>query len=342
MNKNLKSLSILTLSLFVISLSLYYFDTHRGKSSLEGTPVLPGFDVNGISKIEIQAKDKEKITLLAYNQQFVLEALNNYPAETKKINDLFYQLSAMEIKEVLKSSEKDFATYKVADNDFQLRLNFYNQEGKNHLTVWLGDSYKTVGNYLRIAGKGNIFLTNSLLYVPRSLDEYINKSLFESINKDKVVGIEYDGAINFQRNEADNKWMAAGGGSLAKVKSESISSWVNDLWLVQFASVAPVQSFGLLASNIVKNVKIKLKNDLIFWVKVSRIDKEILVTMLAEVEGQKQQIAIDPSKDDDAKMKQVEAMIDAQTTAQSFNNYHQAWAYKIRPEDLAKFDLPKE
>ena len=114
----LRTLSILTGFLFVLSVFVYLNENKRGVDLLAGSDYVKGLDVNKIKKISLSFSDNKIITLTRDSNQFVLENYKSYPASTDRVNDLIYKIASIQVREKVSSgaSEGELKRYGLDDD----------------------------------------------------------------------------------------------------------------------------------------------------------------------------------------------------------------------------------
>ncbi|MDA8793756.1 hypothetical protein N9N67_10950, partial [Bacteriovoracaceae bacterium] len=115
MRFQLKTVSIVTLSLFFVSLIVFYQTNRRGSGFIEGTEVFPGLDVNKVAKVEIQIPKKNTVTLSRSKNEFIASDFYSLPIDNNRINSILFDISNMQIKdEVFKdATQNDLVRYEL-------------------------------------------------------------------------------------------------------------------------------------------------------------------------------------------------------------------------------------
>ena len=98
MNQLTKKLGLITLVLFVISLTTYYFDNRRGSADIAGTDLIAGLNVEKLQGFSVKTSSEE-FKFQKENESFLLISHQGFTASNERVNDLLYKLASIKIRE---------------------------------------------------------------------------------------------------------------------------------------------------------------------------------------------------------------------------------------------------
>ena len=130
----LKTLSIATGILFVISIVVFINENRRGTDLLSGSDYIKGLDVGKVQKMVLSFKTEKKITFTRDANRFVLEDHKSYPAASDKVNDLIYKIASIRVKEKILSNaeEDDLKKYELDKQSRPYLIELYDNDGKKN------------------------------------------------------------------------------------------------------------------------------------------------------------------------------------------------------------------
>jgi hypothetical protein len=334
----LKTLSIFTSILFVISIVMYVNENKRGTDLLAGSDYIKGLDINKVHKIVLSFKGDKKITLTRDSSKFVLEDHKSYPASTNKVNDLIYKIASIQVKEKVASSvgEDDLKKFELDEKSSQYKVELVDNDGKKTVSFRVGKAHKGKGNYLVKEGKEEVYLSDSTLWLNSSYKDFINTVLLE-VKKDEIekVSLNSDKKIEIVKKDNDFVIEEPAGKKFKKEKASEYASSFSNIRFEDFYSVTEPKIQGL---KFEKDVRVKLKNQLIYRVSLAKEKDDHFIKLRALLEEAPTQFVV---KKDDGKeeLQKIEDTIKAQSEAQKVNLERGAWVYKIDKstyEKLAK------
>ena len=316
----LKTLSIFTSVLFVISLFVYSNENKRGTDLLSGSDYVKGLDINKIQKISLRFSGDKKLTLTRDSNKFVLENHKSYPADTAKVNDLIYKIASIQVKEKITSGadEDDLKKYELDSSKRKYLVELFDSDGKKTVSFRVGKSYKGKGNYLYKEDNKDIYLSKENLWLNSSYKDFLNTVLLE-VKKDEVekVTLKTDKELEVTtENKKFNEYVGA----------------LNNLRFEDFLTVTEPKAQGLQFN---KDIKIKLKNKLIYKISLAEENKEHFVKLTALFDETRKQFVVS-KEDGKEELQKIEDLIRAQGDAQKLNMEKGAWVYKVNKSTYEK------
>lgn len=324
----LKTLSVFTSVLFIISLFVYSNENKRGTDLLNGSDYIKGLDINNIQKISLTFSEGKKITLTRDANRFVIENHKSYPADTSKVNDLIYKIASIQVREKVLSNadQDDLQNYDLDKEKRKYQVQLFDSKGNKTISFIVGKSYKNKGNYLYRDDKKDIYLSTSNLWLNSSYKDFVDTVLLDIDKKDieKIV-LKTDKDLEIVKNDDE---FQINGLENKKVKNDKAKEYINGLSNLKFEdylSVTEPKAQGLKFS---KDLKIQFQNKLIYKISFAREDKDYFVRMRALLEEAPKQFVVNQT-DGKEDLKKIEDVIRAQGDAQKLNMSRGAWVYKI-------------
>ncbi len=334
----LKTLSIFTGILFVASIFVYMNENRRGTDLLTGSDYVKGLDINKIQKISLSFEKGKKITLSRDSNRFVLENHKSYPAKTDKVNDLIYKIASIQVREKVasKPDEDDLKKYELDKGKRKYLVELYDNDGKKTVSFRVGKSYKGKGNYLFKENKEEIYLSQENLWLNSSYKDFVNTILLEVKEADiEKVSISTDKTLEIVKKD---KEFVVESPSDKKYKEEKATEFAKSFSSIKFDEFYSLTEPKVQSLNFNKDIKIKLKNKLIYKVSLAKEKEDHFVKLTALLEEAPKQFVV---RQDDGKeeLLKIEDVIKAQGDAQKINMEKGGWVYKVDKavyEKLAK------
>lgn len=334
----LKTLSIFTSILFFASIFVYTNENKRGTDLLTGSDYVKGLDINKIQKISLSFSGDKRITLTRDSNRFVLENHKSYPASTDKVNDLIYKIASIQVKEKVASGadEDDLKKYELGEDKRKYLVELFDNDGKKTVAFSVGKSHKGKGNYLFKEGKKEIYLSQENLWLNSSYKDFVNTVLLE-VKKDDIEKVTLKSDKNLEIIKKDKEFVVENPTD-KKYKKEKAEEYAKSFSSVRFDDFYSLTEPKVQALNFDKDIKIKLKNKLIYKVSLAKDKDDHFVKLTALLEEAPKQFVV---RQDDGKeeLQKIEDVIKAQGDAQRINMEKGAWVYKVNKsvyEKLAK------
>lgn len=276
-----------------------------------------------MEKLILKETGKDSLIFQRQGTSFYLFSHNNYPASIKKINDLLFDISNIQIQEKVSSSESSQKNYKVSPEDYTYSVQGFDENDKPVLSFLVGNKFKSSGNYIRQSDKKDIYLSKSPVFFSSEKDSYIDKKIFELGSK-KVLKVEVSTTTRFTIEKENDKWRLKG--IKYEVDDTQLSTFINTLTGLEFLSFTPVADKTLDWKH---SLSFQTDDTIVYEVKFTQEGDKYYALISSSTEETPQQVSI--SRDDDKeKLKKVEEVLKAQKNSQMFNVTHASWVYEIR------------
>lgn len=309
----LKTISLITFGLFIISLFVYSNENRRGTDLISGSDFIKGLDVAKIYKINLNFSGNNKITLLRDGNQFVVKNHKGYPADNAKINDLIYKIASLQVREKVADdvSEDDLARYKLGRGDHKYLIEIFDNDDRKTVSFRVGKSHKVKGNYLYKEGKDEVYLSQETIWLNSSYKDFINTVLLK-INSDDVEKIVTGVADNLEVERTHEKF----------------KDYFKEITEFKFEDFYTITEPKVQRLNFDKQVQFLFKNKLVYKLSLAKDSQEHFVKLSALIDEAPEKIMISQNDSQD-KLENVEKILEAQTKAQKTNSEKGAWVYKI-------------
>ena len=331
----LKTLSIVTLSLFLVSIFVYINENKRGTDLLSGSDYVKGLDINKIQKIRLGFKEDKKLVFVRDVDRFVIENHKSYPAASDKINDLIYKISNIRVKEKIASGadEYDLKKYELDKGSRQYLVELFDNDGKKTVAFRVGKSQRGKGNYLYKEGKKEVYLSKENLWINSSYKDFIKRS-FVDVSKSDVekLDLKLDKTLTFVKKDKEFTLERPQG---KKLKKEKIEEYIRGLRNLIFDEFYPFSAPEVQKLTFGKNIKIHLKSKVIYSMSLAKNKKDYFLKVQALTAKAPKTIVVNKNADKE-KLQSIGDMFQAQRNAQIFNKRHGSWIYKINESNYKK------
>ena len=324
----LKTLSIITSVLFALSLVVFVNENKRGTELLTGSDYIKGLDVAKVQQIVLHFQGEERITLTRDGNRFVLEDHKQYPAASDKVNDLIYHIASVQVKEkvVANASDDDLKKYELDDESRKYLIELFDNDSTKTVSFRVGKSYKGRGNYLYKDESKDIYLSQGSVRINSSHKDFIDTILLDIKEEDiEQVKLVSDKEIELQRKEEEFILVAP---QSAKFKKEKADEYIKNFSSVRFDDYYPHAEPQVRTLNFNKDIKIQLKNKLIYKVSLAKNKEDYFAKLNALIGDIPNQIVVNKN-DGKEKLQNIEDMVKAQGDAQRVNREKGSWIYKI-------------
>ncbi len=333
----LKTLSIFTSILFVISIIVYIVENQQGIDLVDGSYYIKGLDISKVQKITLAVKGKEKIALVRDGARFLLENHHKYPASTDRVNELIYKMASIQISEKISSgvSKDELKKYSLDKENCSYKLELYDSEGKKTLSFFVGKHQKNRGNFFFKENSDEIYLSKNRLWLQVSYKDYIDRNLVK-IDASKIdkIDLTFDRKIELANRDGDYLLVSP---KRKEFKADKVKSYFNTFNLLRFDDFYKYDDQLINGLKFKKTVKIQLKSKLIYLLSFAKKKDRYYVKAMAKVDEVPSKISI--SKDDGKeKLQSIEDIVKAQGEAQKFTLSRGEWVYQIDKATYEKID----
>ena len=325
---SLKTLSLLTGSLFIISILVFVSESRRGTGLLSGSDYIKGLDVEKIQKIVLHFDGEKKTTLTRDGNHFVLENHKSYPAASDKVNDLIYRIASIEVKEEISNNadEELLKQFELDEKSRKYFIELFDNDGKRTVAFRVGKSSRGKGHYLFREGKNSVHLSLSSFWLNSSHKEFVDTNLL-SLKQDEIDRLSLENS-KIELVRKGEEFTLAGTSANKNFKKEKAEEYVKNLALLKFDDFFTPGETEVQALKFNRKVRIQMKNKLVYQISLAKKKDSYFAKLNALVHELPEKVVV-RQDDDKEKLQQIEGMIKAQEVAQKVNREKSAWVYKI-------------
>ena len=251
----IKQLLVLIGVLVVLGLLVLIFENPFGKSEkqkkVEGAQLLfPFFNKESVAKIEIIGAFGLSTTILAkQNNQWLVETMDNYPADQTAVKELLDQVAEMKTLERASSNPEKQAVFQVDSSGVEAKLT----DASGNLLAHLFAGKTTPGifdSYVRAADSNDVYIVkgNLKLTLDKGYRSWRDRSIF-SFLKEEVTRL----TIRSEEEDIEFQVDAAGTWQMLKpivsaadgTEVEAITDLMSSLETDDFAEAKDLSEYGL-------------------------------------------------------------------------------------------------
>ncbi len=325
---SLKTLSLLTGSLFVVSLLVFFNENKRGTGLLEGSDYVKGLDVETIQKIVLHFDGEKKTALTRDGDHFILESHKSYPAASDKVNDLVYKIASIEVKEKVSAGadEEQLKQFELDGKSRKYFIELFDNDGKRTVAFRVGKSPKGKGHYLYKEGSEEVHLSLSSFWLNTSHKQFVDTNLL-SLQEDEIekLSLQTNTKIELERKDEE---FAFSNPAHKKFKKEKAKEYVGNLSFLNFDDFFTPEEPEVRSLKFNREVRIQLKNNLVYQLSLAKRRDDHFARLSALVHELPEKVVV-RQDDDKEKLQEIENMIKAQEVAQKVNREKSTWIYKI-------------
>jgi hypothetical protein len=194
--------------------------------------LLPGLSAEKVTRLEIWGPPKEgdgpaqeSVALNRSGGKWSIATADDYPADSKKLDELVASLSALKVRSPVVSAATYHKKLEVAEGDYQRKL-VITADGKAQ-TLFLGSSPAFKNVHLRLEGEDPVYLAAELSVgdVGTRAWSWVDRA-YLSTPENGVWSVKVEnakGSLQLDKNPADSSWAALG------VTEKLAKSTVDDL-----------------------------------------------------------------------------------------------------------------
>ena len=323
----LKTLGITTAVLFVCSLMVYFYENSRSTGLISGSDYIKGLDIANIHKIILVPGKNEEISFVRDRDKFLISSHKSYPASNVKINDLIYKIASIQIKEKITKnpSEEDVKKYQLDKENKSYQIRIFDNNKKETVSFFVGKSHKEKGNYLYKKADGGIYLSNAPISFSSSYKDFIDKDLL-TLKTKEIEKIHFVSDKKVELVKKDDKYQMVTPKS--RFKEDKVENYFKNFNSLKFKEYFKHDETEVSALAFKKDIKVQLKNKLIYKLGLATKNKKYFIKINALVDDLPRQIVL-KGKENKEELQQIEAMMNVQGAAQKINLEKGSWVYLV-------------
>jgi hypothetical protein len=325
---SVRSLSILTVVLFILSLGVYYQENKKGTDLVAGSDFIKGLDVSRIHKLVISFYGDKKIILTRDGNRFMLENHKSYPAASNKVNDLLFKIANLQVKEKVGegTTEAELGKYQLTDIDRKYKIEIFDNNDKKTISFKVGKQFKNKGNFLQKDGSEEVYLSQNSLWLNSSYKDFVDMVLL-GVKDDKIERVSIKGNKKLEIIK-ENENFKVSGVKEDKLKEEKVKDYVKSFKNIRFTRFYTHSDKEVQNLKFDTDINIELKNKIVYKLSLASKNDKYFAKINALTNEIPDNVVV--KKDDGLdKLMNIEEMINAKGNAQAINLEKGNWIYEI-------------
>jgi hypothetical protein len=327
-DKKLSFLGILAIVSVVLAVFVSQSVNRKKQVSAGAGYLIQGLDPAVIAKIVI-GKDNEAFTLKREGDGFVVENKDNYPADTRMINNLLTSCLDIRTVEVYTEDETNYKDLGVAEANAQGIVKFLDSGGKIITGVIIGKNCPSGGMYYgRSLNDNKVYVMDNVPWPGASPLEYIDRSLV-SMSKADIASITVtspDSSYNLV-SEANGtaavlKELPAG----KKEKKNECDQVFSAIMNLRFDDVNAVSKIPDLKFD--REYTCLLKDSTLYLIEIAQKDSKTYIKCNVDFTD-KTQVTKEQGVESQEELKKKEAKLLAREKAKKLQETFAGWIYEI-------------
>lgn len=381
-HRHLSSLAIVALAMAIITALLYGIRRSPTLDYQRGALLIPqGLELDNLAKLTLKEKDKT-LSLVRQGQGFAIVQSSNYPADTKKINELLIKCLEIRIADKVTTDADNHAELGVKEGSEDATIVYFygkdepkadegkdkkgdekNEKGKGGpkplVAFVVGKSVpRGSGSYVRLLDQDTVYASEKSIYLSTSPTSYMETEIV-NVKKEDVQQVSVklkDASYTIARDKDDNvvlKNIPKG----KQAKQSDVDSVFDTLSWVSFNEVMPAAKVDA-PWDATYTCQLKKDKHTTYRARLAKKGDKHYLQMDAQgpppaLIEKSRLIEKDASKEE---LEKKDAIFTAADKAAEFTARHKGWAYEIsewkaekmrKPlkdliEDIPKPDEPEE
>jgi hypothetical protein len=327
-NKKLAILGIIAAGSVIWAVAQTQISNKPRAASSAPAYLIQGLETKDIGSITVRAGDNET-TLKQQGERFVVVNKDNYPAETKQINDLITKCLDIQTTQFVTEKKENHETLGLTEDKARNVVKFFKPDGSLLTGVIIGNAREAgQGSYVRLATSDKVYVAPEVPWISGGAMSYIDTKLItaDRNNIESVTLVSPDGQYTLNKKDDSDSFTLENlpaGKKLKDSDSKTIATALTDL---PFTDVKK-QSAETPKLIFDKQYFCKLKDSTVYTVNIAGEGGKTYITCRADfTETRPTRIEKTESEEE---LKKKEAMLLADDNAKKFNAEHQGWIYEI-------------
>jgi len=255
---------------------------------------------------------------------------DNYPAETKQINDLITKCLDIQTSQFVTDNPENHEALGVTEKDARNVVKFLKPDDSLLTGVIVGETKEEgQGNYVRLATSDKVYVTPEVPWIRTGAMDYIAQELILA-NRDDIESVTLtasDGQYSLKRKEDSEDVVLENIPAGKKLKDSDSKSVFNALTDLRFTDVKKKSTAnGDLTFD--RQYVCRLKDSTVYTISIAQKDEKTYVTCQAEFTNTTP-LTIKKEGESEEELKKKEAKLLARDKAKELTARHQDWIYEI-------------
>ena len=340
-NRNLTILAVLAAVLLSWAIFQSRLADRRVVKAAQTGPLLQGLETGDIDRIEL-GTGPEVVQLKRQGQGFVITNKDDYPAQTKTINELITNCLEIQTVELVTDSADNHKDLEVTEEKGRYLVRFFNQDDQLITGVVVGKyTEQGAGSYVRLVNSDDVYLTESTPFLRIEALDYVETNLL-SVDQDKITQVSI---TNLQddftlRQEPNDTIVLAPTAAqavpkLKQTEAQQVYTALSSLYLTDvLKDPAPPEELEFNTT-----YRCSLQDSTVYVLQVAARDDKYFLKCGALFTDQTPVTMNRNKVETEARLQEKEAKLLAQEAALKFAAQHQGWIYEIaswKGENLTK------
>jgi Domain of unknown function (DUF4340) len=333
-NKKLIILGIITVCMIAWAIVQAHIANRPRAEAEKSAFLIQGLDPAKIDSIVLGTGENE-VTLKRNGRRFVVTNKDNYPAESRDINNLIASCLDIKIDELFTDNPSNHKDLGVTEEDARYVVKFLKQGSKLMVGVIIGKGKdQGRGTFVRLIPGNKVYVALERPWIKDQELNYVDRELIsvDRKNIESVTVSSSDEAYTLKANDDGEGTILENHPSGKKLKDGDCESVFTALNNLRFEDVMKAPVTGKeLAFN--RQFVCRLKDSTVYTMKIAQKDGKTFITCRA---GFTDKTPVTKEKgivEFEEELKKKEAKLLARDKAEEFSSKHSNWVYKISEND---------
>lgn len=291
-----------------------------------GSYLVQGLDPQRVDGIYLE-RAGESLRLARSGERFVIRDKNDYPAVTKRVNDLFMTVAGIRCDELVTADSGNHATLGVDGGERSTIIRFLDEDGKPKLGVIIGaakEENRSIRSYVRLEGDDRVYLSERTIpFVNVDYGGYVRERFFGEV-ENLITGLRIvnrRGSIAIQKK--DGGFTVEGVSDVDENAAGALLNRVVTMRLTDIAGKGDVDDVTFETE-----LTLVRRDKIIHRIKLGSRDGACFAKLEAIADFPGGEIVISPDESDES-LREKEALLIAAEAVDAFNEQHQGWIYEV-------------
>ncbi len=221
----------------IVQIALAAFLLWPRNNTVVASTLVSDVKLEELSKVSITG-DQQTINMTKSGDTWVLPDRGDYAVLEPSVTDLISKVLTINTSRLVASNAANFVQLKVADNDFNRKIQFATSAGQNY-TLLIGSSPNNRATNVRLLGQDQVYLTDKLSAtdVNMAYSTYVNNAYFGA-DSERIAAISFsngNGTLS-ARKDLSGTWQLEGlqaGETFSNTLFASLTSKLQSMTLVE-------------------------------------------------------------------------------------------------------------
>jgi len=327
-NKKLTILGVVAVCMVIWAVIQSHISNKPKTAPDKPSYLIQGLNPADIDSIVLGAGD-DQVTLKRRSGYFVVVNKDNYPAETKQINDLLTNCLDIQTSQFVTDKAENHEALGLTEKDARNVVKFLKPDSSLLTGVIVGKTKEAgQGSYVRLATSDKVYVAPEVPWIRTAAMDYIAQELILA-NRDDIESVTVtasDGQYSLKRKENSEDLLLENIPAGKKLKDSDSKSVFHALTDIRFTDVKKKSTSGELTFD--RQYVCRLKDSTVYTLKIAQKDDKTFVTCQAEFTDTTP-VTIKKEGESEEELKKKEAKLLARDKANEFTAGHQDWIYEI-------------